>query len=60
MEAAKIREIIVLHGKWRLGQPGGKKADLRGADLLQAELRWVDLTDADLGGADLTGADVSF
>ncbi|MGZ4946474.1 MAG: pentapeptide repeat-containing protein, partial [Halobacteriota archaeon] len=60
MEAAKIREIVVLHGKWRLGQPGGRKADFRGADLQQAELRWVELTDADLQGANLARADLTF
>ena len=48
---------------WRNHEPGGERANLRGADLSGANLRGADLSGAnlslsDLGGANLTGADL--
>jgi len=59
METTAIREVVVLHAKWRSGHPAGRKADLRGADLREAELSWVDLSDADLRGAHMDKATVT-
>ncbi len=69
-----IQEILKLHQKWLNDEPGGERANLRGAslhgvnlpcanlsgaDLSDANLSGADLSDADLSGADLSGADLS-
>ena len=63
MDANKLREILDAHKLWREDK-GGKRADLRdanlrGADLRDANLRGADLRGADLLGANLSGADLS-
>ena len=54
----KLKEILDKHLKWYLGQDGGERANLRGADLRGANLRGADLYGADLRGADLYGANL--
>lgn len=53
MEAEKLSKILELHKKWINNEPGGKQANLRGADLWKADLRGADLWRANLRGADL-------
>jgi hypothetical protein len=65
----ELKEILHKHLLWRRGEPGGGRADLRGADLSGAYLsgaylsgaylRDAYLRDADLSGAYLSGADLS-
>ena len=59
MNAAELAEVLRLHGLWLAGDPGGKWANLRGADLSEANLSGADLRGANLSGADLSGADLS-
>ena len=54
----KIKEILEKHKKWLLGEGGGERANLCGADLRNANLRNANLCDADLCGADLRNADL--
>ena len=58
MTKQEIDEILSRHADWLNGISGGKKADLRGADLREADLRGADLWRADLRGADLWGANL--
>ena len=58
MEAEKLSKILELHKKWINNEPGGKQANLRGADLWRANLRGADLRIANLRIADLRGADL--
>ena len=58
MTMDKIKEVLELHRKWIYGEGGGKRADLRGADLYEADLRGANLRGADLSGADLYEADL--
>jgi hypothetical protein len=63
MNEKELHEIIAAHGRWWLNNDGGKRADLRGAnlrvaDLHEANLCGADLRDADLRGADICGADI--
>ena len=51
--------ILQKHGMWLCSEEGGKRADLRGADLQWADLRRADLRGADLQGALLHGADLT-
>ena len=60
MEEKQLNKILELHQKWINKEPGGERADLRGADLRGADLRGVDLWGADLRGADLRGADLDY
>ena len=48
MKTQEIAEVVRLHGLWLAGQPGGKRADLPGADLTEADLRGANLRWADL------------
>ena len=69
MTRKELQEIIAAHGRWLKDEPGGNRADLRGADLYRANLYGADLGganlygadlgDANLGGANLYGADLS-
>ena len=52
MKKALLDEVLEKHKKWLNDEPGGERADLRGADLQEA-----DLQEADLRGADLREAD---
>ena len=49
----ELKEVLDKHRKWRLGEEGGERADLRGAYLRGAYLRGAYLRGADLRGADL-------
>jgi uncharacterized protein YjbI with pentapeptide repeats len=53
METKELKELLKAHVEWLEGR-GGKRANLRRADLTQADLRGDDLTQADLRGANLT------
>ena len=59
----ELNNILEKHTMWLNHEPGGERANLRGADLSGANLRGADLSGAnlslsDLGGANLTGADL--
>ena len=58
MDKVQLGLILEVHKKWVLGK-GGKRANLREADLSRAYLREADLSGAVLHGADLRGADLS-
>ncbi len=60
MRITQAELIVVLerHLKWRRGEEGGERANLRDADLGGADLRGADLGGANLGGANLGGADL--
>ena len=49
----ELDEILRLHGMWVRGEEGGKRADLRWANLTDANLARADLSKADLSKADL-------
>ena len=55
----KLNSILNKHKMWLLNDPEGKRADLRGADLMGANLREADLSGADLRGANLREANLS-
>ena len=57
MDTKTINEILNQHKLW-MNCNGGKRADLRGADLRDADLQGADLWGADLRGADLRYADL--
>ena len=54
-----LKQILELHKKWLNDEDGGKRANLRGANLHSADLRGANLCGADLSGADLWGANLS-
>ena len=68
MNSVELKTILDLHEKWLNGEPDGKKADLRwadlrlanlsGADLNYARLIFADLSRANLNRANLIGADL--
>ena len=58
MTKDKIKKILELHRKWKLGETGGEYANLRGANLQVADLRRANLQGADLRRAKLQGADL--
>ena len=58
MNATELSEVLVLHKKWLMGEDGGGRANLRGADLTGANLTGANLRDADLGRANLRGANL--
>ena len=60
MSPEQLKEILDNHKMWLAGKEGGKRADLRFADLEDADLRGANLRDADLRGADLRGADLRY
>jgi hypothetical protein len=53
MSATELKTVLDSHAQWLEGKPGGKQADLHGANL-----QWADLHGADLHGANLHGADL--
>ena len=59
MNADELTKILNLHKNWLLDEPGGARADLRGANLSRANLSRADLSRANLRGANLSGADLS-
>jgi hypothetical protein len=54
-----LREVLESHRKWRLGEPGGTRAYLSGANLSGAYLSGADLSGANLRSAYLSGANLS-
>jgi uncharacterized protein YjbI with pentapeptide repeats len=59
-----MQEVLELHSKYLVNEPGGKIANLSGADLSEADLSGanlfgVDLSEANLSGANLFWADLS-
>jgi hypothetical protein len=58
VNAGELKTTLDLHAKWLMGENGGKRADLRGADLRGADLRDANLRGADLYGADLRDANL--
>ena len=60
MNKEELKEILDNHKKWLNDEPGGKKANLRDADLRGADLSFADLRGADLRGADLRGANLRY
>ena len=58
MNSVELKTILDLHEKWLNGEPDGKMADLRWADLRLANLSGADLHGANLSGADLRSANL--
>ena len=58
MEEKRLENVLELHQKWMNNEPGGERANLRGADLWRADLLGANLRSADLRGADLREADL--
>ena len=58
MEENQLKNILKRHQKWIIDEPGGERADLRGADLRGADLREANLREANLWEADLREADL--
>jgi hypothetical protein len=54
----ELKEILRLHLKYIIGESGGIRADLSGANLRWADLRWANLSGANLSGANLSGANL--
>jgi hypothetical protein len=59
MTIEELGEIIAKHKKWLVGEEGGSRANLSGANLSGADLSRADLSGANLSGADLSRADLS-
>ena len=53
MEEKQLKNVLELHQKWINEEPGGERADLRGASLWGANLRGANLRGACLEGANL-------
>ena len=53
-----LKQILELHRKWLNNGDGGKRADLRGANLRGADLCYANLRGADLRGANLCDANL--
>ena len=63
MKQEVLNEILEFHKMWLNSEKGGKRAnlkyaDLRGSDLRRANLKYVDLIGSALRGSDLRGADL--
>ena len=58
MDTTQLQAILDKHKAWINNEPGGERADLRGADLREANLREANLRGADLREANLRGADL--
>ena len=59
MLSLDIQKALVGHLLWIKDEPGGERANLRGADLSDADLSGAYLSGANLSGANLSGADLS-
>ena len=53
-----MKEILEKHTLWLNDEEGGRRADLRRADLREEDLRWADLRRADLREANLRRANL--
>jgi uncharacterized protein YjbI with pentapeptide repeats len=58
MNEQELKNVLELHRKWVIGEDGGTRANLYGANLYGANLRGANLYGADLRGANLYGADL--
>jgi len=58
MNQRNLDKILQDHEKWLNGEPDGRCAELRGADLRCADLQGTILWDADFRDADFRGADL--
>ncbi len=58
MNQDELNVILQKHKDWLDGAEGGKRANLRHADLRHANLRGADLRHADMTDANLRGADL--
>ena len=58
MNSEDLKEHLRIHILWVRGESGGKRADLRGADLSSANLYGANLSSADLSSANLYGANL--
>ena len=58
MDQRNLDKILQDHKKWLNAEPGGRCAELRGADLRCADMRGAVLWDADFRDADFRGADL--
>ena len=58
MPRPKLASVLAKHQKWCDALPGGRQADLRGADLTHAAIPGVNLVGARLSGANLRNADL--
>ena len=54
----QLNKVLEKHKKWLNDEPGGERADLRGANLRGANLWGANLRGADLRGANLRGANL--
>ena len=54
----ELNNILKKHTMWLDNEPGGERANLRGADLREADLSEADLSCANLGWANLCRADL--
>jgi hypothetical protein len=54
-----LPEVLRLHVLWHQGDPGGRRADLAGANLARFALAGTNLARANLAGADLTYANLA-
>ena len=59
MDQSELKEILRKHMAWRLGEEGGERANLNGADLRGADLREAYLKGAYLNGANLREANLN-
>lgn len=59
MDDQELQQILESHRKWLHGEEGGKRANLRGADLCGVNLRDADLSGINLNEANLSNADLS-
>jgi len=55
----ELKEVLDKHHKWTLGEDGGSRANLSGANLIRADLSGANLSGAYLSGADLSRANLS-
>jgi len=58
IEAKELKELLELHRKWLVGEEGGKRLELPGANLGEANLEGANLREANLGEANLQRADL--
>ena len=54
----ELNNILKKHTMWLDNEPGGERANLRGADLREADLRGADLREADLSCSNLSWANL--
>ena len=55
----QLKDLLAKHKAWLNNEPGGERANLRGAYLSEAYLSEANLREADLSGANLSGATLS-